>query len=84
MGQLTELGIALVTLGFILAFIAAIVLVVQGLRSGTGKARGAGVLLIGPIPIVFGSDRQSAMILVALSIALVVAAIMFELLRFAR
>jgi uncharacterized protein (TIGR00304 family) len=40
----------------------------------TGKAiKGGGVVLIGPIPIIFGSDAKTTMVLVVLAIILIIA-----------
>jgi len=55
-------------------------------RSGTGqgqtpeprpkpKVRGGGVVLIGPIPIIFGSDKNSAIILSVLAIIIMIIAV---------
>lgn len=76
MAQLIEFGIALIFLGFVLAFVAAILIFIRGLRSG-GKTRGGGVLLIGPIPIIFGSDKQSLIVVVVLAIVLMLIALLF-------
>jgi uncharacterized protein (TIGR00304 family) len=40
-------------------------------RSGGVKGRGGAVVIIGPFPIIFGTDKQSAKILLVLSIILV-------------
>ncbi|HZD11890.1 MAG TPA: DUF131 domain-containing protein [Candidatus Binatus sp.] len=37
-----------------------------------GKSRGGGVIIIGPFPIVFGSDPQTVKMLLILSIMLVI------------
>lgn len=76
MAQLIEFGIALIFLGFVLAFVAAILFFIRGLRIG-GKTRGGGVLLIGPIPIIFGSDKQSLIVAVVLAIVLMLIALLF-------
>lgn len=41
------------------------------------KVKGGGVILIGPIPIVFGSDKKYALIIMILAIILMVLAILF-------
>jgi uncharacterized protein (TIGR00304 family) len=64
------IGFGLVFIGFVLALIAVILLVTRSANEGT-KTRGAGILLIGPIPIIFGTDRDSVKILVILSIILI-------------
>ena len=70
---------ALVILGVILAFVAVILAAIRSHSSGT-KTRGGGVLLIGPIPIIFGTDSDSAKVLVALAIVLMAIVLAFMLL----
>lgn len=68
---LANAGLLLIILGLILAFVAVILLAVKA-RTTSGQTRGTGLLLIGPIPIVFGSDRESVKVLMVLAIALIV------------
>jgi uncharacterized protein (TIGR00304 family) len=77
--SLTQIGFGLVIFGFILAFVAVILLTIKSARGGT-RTRGAGILLIGPIPIIFGTDHDSAKILVVLAIILMVVVLVFMLL----
>jgi uncharacterized protein (TIGR00304 family) len=42
---------------------------------GKGKVKGAGVIMIGPIPIIFGTDKKSVKSVLALSLALTIALI---------
>ncbi len=74
--SLGAIGFALVILGIILAFAAVIILALRSHTSGT-KTRGGGVLFIGPIPIIFGTDSDSAKILVALAILLMAIVLVF-------
>ena len=67
MTDLTFVGMALTIVGVILAFLAMVMIAVGG-RSG--KMKGGGILLIGPLPIIFGTDRQSVKLLVILAIIL--------------
>ncbi|MFH1055567.1 MAG: DUF131 domain-containing protein [Candidatus Altiarchaeota archaeon] len=53
MDSLVSLGIMLVLIGFI-------VIVVGVFSSKGSEVKGSAVVFLGPIPIVFGSDRQSA------------------------
>ncbi|MFP4169536.1 MAG: TIGR00304 family membrane protein [Methanomassiliicoccales archaeon] len=46
---------------------------------GDGKKRFGGVVLIGPVPIIFGSDWRMALIAIALAIALILIALLFLL-----
>lgn len=62
-------GIALVFLG-----IALMVLV-----AGGGRAEGGAVVVIGPIPIVFGSSRNAALVAAALAVAVIIAFLVLSL-----
>lgn len=75
--SISGIGFALVILGVILAFVAMIFVATKG---ASGRTRGAGVLLIGPFPIVFGTDRESAKILMILAIVLIAIVLVFMLL----
>lgn len=77
--SLANIGFILIILGFVLAFIAAILLAVKN-RGTSGQTRSAGILLIGPIPIIFGSDKQSARVLMVLAILLIAIVLIFMLL----
>jgi uncharacterized protein (TIGR00304 family) len=75
--SITELGFLLIIFGIAVALIAIVLSVVRSPGSSSGHS--AGVLLIGPIPIIFGSDRQSVkgvMILAIILILLVLAVIL--------
>jgi len=60
------IGILLIIAGF--ALVAISVLSSSGKKKG--KVRGAGVVMIGPIPIVFGSDAKWVGIIIGLVIVL--------------
>jgi len=71
-GQLLfNLGVILVFAGFITAFVA-VLLLFLGIMRGEGKVKGGGAVIIGPFPIVFGTDRKSIKILLMLSTALII------------
>ena len=78
-GSLQTIGLAFVLVGFVLALIAGLVMAVKG-RGGQGSVRGGGVLLIGPIPIIFGTDKESVRILVVLALVLIIIALVFTFL----
>jgi len=67
---LYTLGLVLVFVGVAIIIIAAILLSVSGARKG--KVKGGGAILIGPIPIVFGTDKKSLKTVLLLSLALTV------------
>lgn len=64
------LGIALIFIGVIIIIIAVILISVSGAQKG--KFKGGGVILIGPIPIIFGTDKKSLKTVLLLSLALTV------------
>lgn len=66
--ELVLAGIALILLGFILVFIGTLL----SAFSGEADVEGGGVIMIGPIPIVFGTGRgvTLAMILAVLLMVL--------------
>ncbi len=66
------LGVALVIVGIIIVVVA-IILGSAGAKKG--KVRGAGVIMIGPIPIIFGSDSKSIKTVVTLALALTIVAL---------
>lgn len=69
------LGFALIILGLVISLIAALMMALGGLRGR--RVRGGGLIMIGPIPIIFGTDREAAKILIILSIVLIIAALAF-------
>ena len=66
-------GIALVIVG-VVVIVAAIIRASTGSSKEVGRVRGAGVIMIGPIPIIFGTDKKSvkAVLALALSLSIVV------------
>lgn len=74
--SLTEIGFILVIFGFILALVAVVLLAAKS-KGNSNRTRGGGVLLIGPIPIIFGTDRESFKMLVLLAIVLMIIVLAF-------
>ncbi len=66
--HMADMYAALLFVGLAMAIIGLLLLVVLSARSG-GKAEGGAVLLLGPIPIVFGSSPRIALLLMAMAIA---------------
>jgi uncharacterized protein (TIGR00304 family) len=69
---LYAVGLALIFAG-IIVIVAVIVASARG--AGKGKVKAAGVIMIGPIPIIFGTDKKSVKRVLTLALALTVAAI---------
>ena len=67
---LYELGMIIIFLGVIVVFVAFVLLFLSSMKAG--RARGGGALIIGPFPIVSGSDRESVKTILCLSIVLTV------------
>ena len=67
----------LVSIGIIVIFLG-IFLVMIGILSGIAKqdpeveAKGAGIVMIGPIPIIFGTDAGSVKTVMAMAIVLII------------
>jgi uncharacterized protein (TIGR00304 family) len=68
--QLWNLGIVLILAGFFVTFVAVLLSFFKVSR-GKGKVRGGGAIIIGPFPIIFGTDKESVKILLLLSIILI-------------
>ncbi len=64
------IGITLVVVGVIVIVVAIILASVGG--SKKGKVHGAGVIMIGPIPIIFGTDKKSVKSVLTLSLSLTI------------
>jgi uncharacterized protein (TIGR00304 family) len=75
------LGIALMFAGIIVIAVALILLVLTGFKEG-GKVKGGGALIIGPFPIIFGTDKESVKTLLLLSLALTILLIAMALAYF--
>ena len=67
---LFNIGFVLVLVGFAVTFVAVVLLAFTAVK-GRGKIRGGGAVVIGPFPIIFGTDKESVKILLVLAIALV-------------
>jgi uncharacterized protein (TIGR00304 family) len=72
----------LITAGLLLVFaglgVMGASLLLEG-RSAGGEVKSTGVVMLGPIPIIFGSDMKWASVAIALAIVLVLLAIMLNL-----
>jgi uncharacterized protein (TIGR00304 family) len=74
------LGIALIVVG-IIVIVAAIILASVG-DTKKGKLNAAGVIMIGPIPIIFGTDKKSVKTVLALALALTIVALMIIIINY--
>ncbi len=79
-GPLFELGIGLAVVGVV--FIVLAVIVLSNRRTKKGKIHAAGAVIVGPVPIVFGSDKQSLKRVLELSIVLTALVIVASLIYY--
>jgi uncharacterized protein (TIGR00304 family) len=69
-GTFYALGAALIFVGALI--IVLVVLLLSVLSAKKGKVKGAGAIIIGPVPIIFGTDKKSLKTVLLLSLALTV------------
>jgi len=69
--MLFGLGIALIFAGILITLIAVILLFVSNIREKR-KVKGGGAIIIGPFPIIFGTDKESIKTVLLLSIMLTI------------
>ena len=78
---LFTLGMALIFVGVLIMVIAVVLLSISGARKG--KVRGGGAVIIGIVPIIFGTDEKMLKTVLLLSLGLtvlfVVAMVMYYL-----
>jgi uncharacterized protein (TIGR00304 family) len=63
------IGIALVIVG-IIVIVTAVIRASTGRNKGESRVHGTGVIMIGPIPIIFGTDKKTVKTVLALSLGL--------------
>lgn len=79
-------GMALIFVGILITLIAVVLLFTSGVKTskeGKEKVKGGGAIIIGPFPIVFGTDKESIKkvlwLSLTLTILLVIVTVMFYL-----
>ena len=77
---LYSVGVALILVGVFIIVLAIIVLSVRS--AGKSKVRGGGAVIIGPIPIVFGTDKKSLKTVVSLSLAITILLLVVMVIRY--
>ena len=63
-------GIALILVGILIIILAVLSLSIRS--AGKGKFKGGGAVIIGPVPIIFGTDKKALRTVLLLSLALTV------------
>jgi uncharacterized protein (TIGR00304 family) len=76
------LGFALIVVGVIVVVLALILASTRGSEKGKAKVRGAGVIMIGPIPIIFGNNKKALKGITILAIILTVLLLILTILRY--
>lgn len=76
-----EIGFGLAVIGLLVAF-AAIILMIMSEKKGDSRVRGGGILFIGPIPIIFGTDRESVKVVILLAITSIVMIVILMILPY--
>ncbi len=69
MSTLYDVGFFLAATGIIIIVVAGLLILLSGTKR-RAQTRGAGVIIIGPIPIVFGTDKESVKKILILAITL--------------
>lgn len=67
---LYALGAGLVFVGIAILVLALLLLTVSSVKEG--RARGGGAIIIGPLPIIFGTDKKSLRTVLLLSLILTI------------
>ena len=67
---LYSVGFALVFIGILILILATVLMTAKSQRKG--KVKSAGIIVVGPVPIIFGSDKKSVKTILVLSVALTV------------
>jgi len=78
-GTLYGLSLALIFAG-VLIMVIAVLLMFFSSAKGKGETKGGGAIIIGPVPIVFGTDKESLRKVLVLSITLTVLLIVLTVL----
>lgn len=71
---LVELGILLIFIGFFIAMLSVILSLKESVKES--KVEGGGVLLIGPVPIVFGTNKEIVKIILLVLLVILLALIL--------
>lgn len=77
--NLFSIGWLMVIIGFIIIFIAVVLMFIGSIR-GKEEIQGGGAVLIGPIPIVFGTSKEIVKVMLIVAIAIIIVALIFTLL----
>ncbi len=74
-GWLFTLGIVLILLGILVLIVTSIMYSRRSSKSEDNETKIAGVIVVGPVPIIFGNDRKTIKTVITLAIILTAFAI---------
>lgn len=78
--SLYALGIVLVFVGILIVVVTLFLLSVSSAK--IRKIKGGGAVIIGPVPIIFGTDKRSLKTVLLLSLALTIMLVVFMVLQY--
>ena len=70
-GTFYGLGIALIFAGMLIILVAILLLFLSSVKE-KGEIKGGGAIIIGPFPIIFGTDKESIKMVLLLSLTLTI------------
>ena len=73
----------LILLGIVLIILGMFILMLSLWRAGEGRGEAGGVVIVGPVPIVFGTSQRVAAMVTVLAIVLMVVTLLLFLLGLA-
>ena len=81
---LSNVGLSLIFMGFAVALVAVVLMFLKGAKGdkNTGKVKGGGVVIIGPIPIIFGADKESIKVILLFSIILMILVLVWMMINY--
>ena len=71
--ELIFAGFIVILIGMILIFVG----MLSGITKAKGEVKGGGIILIGPFPIIFGTDKESVRGIILLTIVLIIVVLLF-------
>lgn len=80
--MLIFIGFALVFAGIVLMMIFTLLLIARGAKAVGGRVESGGLVVVGPIPIAFGTSREIVKVLMVLGIVLVALLIVLNIIPF--
>ena len=69
---LSSVGFALIIVGILIIIFAVLLLSIRSAGKSQGRIKDGGAVIIGPVPIIFGTDKKSLKTVLLLSIVLTV------------